>query len=114
MLAFTSVWIGLISLVVAMTMWAYRPAFTDASITIVLYFAAPGAMCLAGLVLWAYRKEPPQAGIDSQRLQAKVAVLLALASAVIVYALIIGSDKFESIDATAGAIYNRPQEQRSG
>ncbi len=108
MLALTGVWIGLASLVTALAMLLYRPAFTDLTVTAVLYFTAPGAMCLAGLVLWAYRKEPKGAdpGIQAQRLQAKVAIALAILSAAIVYTLIIRSEKLEPIEPPAAGIYN--------
>ena len=93
MLALASVWIGLASLLIAGAMLAYRPTFTDAGVTLVLYFGSPGALCLAGLVLWAYRKEGSSPGVLAQRLQAKIAIVLAVAAATIVYALIIASDK---------------------
>jgi len=108
MLAFAGVWIGLLSFVTALTMLVYRPAFTDLTVTSVLYFTAPGAMCLGGLVLWAYRKEPRGAdpGVDAQRVQAKVAIGLAILSAAIVYTLIIRSEKIEPIEPPAGRTYN--------
>jgi hypothetical protein len=77
-------------------MLVYRPAMTDVAILMILYFGAPGALCLAGLVLWAYRRDDhPDPAIVSQRLQSKVAITLAIAAAAIVYALIIGSQKIE-------------------
>ena len=92
MLAFFSVWIGMMSLVAALVMVIYRPTFHDIPVTFVLWLGSPGAMCLAGLVLWAYRKdESGDPGIDGQRLQAKVAIGLAISAAALVYALIIGA-----------------------
>lgn len=94
MLALMSVWISLAALAVAATMVVYRPAFTDWTVTLVLYFGSPGAMCFAGLILWAYRKEDStDAGVAAQRLQAKVAIAIALLAAAIVYLLIIYAEK---------------------
>lgn len=99
MLALTSVWIGLLSLLLAGTMVLHRPVFTDWTVTLVLYFGSPGAMCLAGLVLWALRKEDfDDGGVAAQRLQAKVAIALALFAAAIVYLLIIYSAKLEPVE----------------
>jgi hypothetical protein len=64
----------------------------------VLYFGSPGAICLAGLVLWAYRnhgRDDP--ATQNQRLQAKIAIGLALVAAAIVYGLILFSQKFEPV-----------------
>lgn len=96
MLALISVWLGLASFALGIVMLVYRPAMTDAAIILVLYFGAPGALCLAGIVLWANRTdEHPEPALLAQRLQSKVAIMLALAAAAIVYALIIGSQKIE-------------------
>ncbi len=96
MLALLSVWVGLASFVIASAMLLYRPAMTDLTILIVLYFGSPGAICLAGLVLWANRHDDsPEPALTAQRLQARVAIGTALVAAVIVYALIIGSRKLE-------------------
>ena len=96
MLALLSVWLGLASLVLAAVMLIYRPAMTDLAILLILYFGAPGALCLAGLTLWANRTDDnPEPAILAQRLQSKVAITLALAAAAIVYALIIRSQKIE-------------------
>ncbi len=93
-LALTSVWIGLASLFIAGVMLGHRAMFGDLGVTLVLYFGSPGALCLGGLVLWAYRKEDSSdPGVLAQRLQAKVAIILALVAAAVVYALIIASDK---------------------
>ncbi len=90
MLALLSVWIGLLSLLLALTMVVYRPAFTDVTVVLVLYFGVPGGLCLAGLTLWAHRKEKtPDSGLSAQRIQTKVAIALGLAAAALVYALII-------------------------
>ena len=96
MLAFLAVWISLSALGLAVGMAVYRPLFTDIAIVAVLYFGSPGAMCLAGLVLWAHRKEnSADPGRANQRLQSKVAMGLSLVAAAIVYWLIIASQKIE-------------------
>jgi hypothetical protein len=96
MLALISTWLGLATLLVAATMLLYRPSFTDWGVTLVLYFGSPGAMCLAGMVLWAHRKDDHgDPGLESQRMQAKVAISLAMFAAAIVYMLIIYSAKLE-------------------
>ncbi len=96
MLALLSVWVGLGTFVIAVVMLVYRPAMTDPTVTAVLYFGSPGAMCFAGLVLWAHRKEPSDdPGVMAQRLQAKFAIVLAVLAAAIVYGLIICSTKIE-------------------
>ncbi len=100
MLALTSVWIGLASLVIATTMVVYRPAMTDWTVILVLYFGSPGALCFSGLVLWAYRKEAsPDPGLAAQRVQAKAAIVLSLLAAAIVYLLIIFAEKIEPIES---------------
>jgi len=96
MLALAGVWIALLTFLLSLTMLVHRPAFTDVTVTIVLYFGSPGAMCLAGLVWWAHRKETgPEPGVRAQRLQAAIAIALAILAAGIVYALIIASEKLE-------------------
>jgi len=108
MLALASVWIALITFILAGVMLVYRPAMTDLTVTLVLYFGSPGALCLAGLVLWACRDEDQSdTAVQAQRLQSKVAVVLAIAAAAILYYLIINSQKIEP--RTAG-IYNPPWE----
>jgi len=93
-LAFFSVWISLAVLALAAGMVIYRPLFTDLTVVAVLWFGAPGAMCFAGLVLWAYRKDTSgDPGVSGQRLQARIAIVLSVAAAVIVYLLIIYSHK---------------------
>lgn len=92
--AFCSVWFAVAAFVLAVVMLVYRPAMTDTTIPLVLWFAAPGAMCLAGMVLWSYRKDlDPEPGVIAQRQQARVALFLAIAAAAIVYYLIISSTK---------------------
>src|SRR3990172_7086518 len=82
MLALASVWISLASLIVAAAMLVYRPAMTELAVTFVLYFGSPGAMCLAGLTLWAHRKDDTSdAGVAARRIQAKVAIVMAIAAA---------------------------------
>ena len=99
MLALGSAWIALASFVIALAMLVYRPAFTDWTVLLVLYFGSPGAMCLAGLVLWAHRKEgDDDPGLAARRLQARVAITLALIAAAVVYALFIFSHKIEPIE----------------
>lgn len=99
MLALLSVWIGLVALILAAAMIVYRPAFTDWAVTLVLYFGSPGAMCLAGLMLWAHRKDDDDdPGLNAQRLQAKTAIALAIVAAAIVYLLVIFSTKLEPIE----------------
>ena len=99
MLAFASVWIALASLLLAIAMVVYRPAFTDLYVTAVLYFGAPGAMCLAGMLLWAYRKEDdPDPGLVSQRLQAKVAIGLSIVASAIVYVLVMFAEQRPRIE----------------
>lgn len=99
MLALLSTWIGLGVLILAGTMVVYRPAFTDWTVVLVLYFGSPGAMCLAGLMLWAHRKDADtDAGLQAQRLQARIAITLAIVAAAIVYLLVIFSTKLEPIE----------------
>ncbi len=78
----------------------HRMCCVNLTVLLVLYFGSPGALCFAGLVLWAHRKQDPaDRAIAGQRLQAKVAILLALLAAAIVYLLIIFAEKIESIEA---------------
>ena len=107
MLALASVWIGLASLALSVAMVVYRPAFTDLTVTLVLYFGAPGSLCFAGLVLWGYRKEDrADSGITAQRKQAQVAVVLSLVAAAVAYLLIIFSQKLEPIEDRSSDVYN--------
>ena len=85
----------MLSLLLAIVMLVYRPALTDLTVVLVLYFGAPGAMCLAGLTLWAHRNEDAadDPGLAARRVQSKTAIILAMAAAAIVYGLIIFSSK---------------------
>ncbi len=94
MLALASVWIAMAALLLALTMVVYRPVFTDLAVTLVVYFGSPGALCFAGLVLWAHRKaNAADEAVAGQRVQAKVAIVLALLAAAIVYLLIVYSQR---------------------
>lgn len=94
MAAFVSVWMGMATLGVAMVMLLWRPAFTDLNVWLVLWLGAPGTMCVAGLVLWAYRKrDADEPGVTPQRIQCKVAIAFALAATAIVYALVMGAQR---------------------
>ncbi len=107
MLALASVWIGLAVFVLSLVMVVYRPAFTDLTVTLVLYFGSPGSMCLAGLVLWAYRKEDrDDPGVAGQRKQAWIAIGLAIAAAAMVYLLVIFSHKLEPVVGHSPLAYN--------
>ncbi len=98
MLAFSSVWIALASLLLAVAMLVYRPIMTDLNLTLVLYFGSPGALCFAGLTLWAFRKEDAtDPGVAARRMQSTVAIVIALLAAAIVYALVIRADRIEPI-----------------
>jgi peptidoglycan biosynthesis protein MviN/MurJ (putative lipid II flippase) len=109
MLAFAAVWIALASLLIAVAMLVYRPTFTDTSVVIVLYFGSPGALCLALLTLWAFRKEgDDDKGVRARRIQCRVAIAMAVAAAAIVYLLIIFSAKLETIEPGKTSIYNPP------
>lgn len=94
MLALASVWIATATLLLSLAMLIYRPAFTDLTVMLVVYFGAPGAICLAGLTLWAHRNDgPDDLGVTARRLQSKVAITLAILAAAIVYALVALSDR---------------------
>ena len=97
----------MLSLLTSLAMLAYRPAFTDLAVTAVLWFGAPGAICFAGLTLWAHRHDgSDDLGIVARRLQAKLAIVLSVLAAVIVYALIIFSTKMEPGRQTEKSAYN--------
>lgn len=108
MLALAAVWIALGTLLLAAEMVVFRSTFSDIGIVLVLWFGAPGALCLAGLVLWSLRKE---VGVDpnvlNQRTQARVAIALSLLAAAIVYLLIIFSHKLDPVEIAAFPPYNR-------
>ncbi|MGB0715389.1 MAG: hypothetical protein ACPGXK_05895 [Phycisphaerae bacterium] len=94
MLALLSVWVGLISMVLAIGMCFFRTLFTDLNVVLVLYFGSPGALCFAGLVLWAYRKEGrDDEGINAQCLQARVGLTFGLIAATLVYILVIYAER---------------------
>ncbi|MFQ5490309.1 MAG: hypothetical protein ACE5GE_06260 [Phycisphaerae bacterium] len=94
MIALLSVWMGVGCLLLSAAMVIWRPAFNDITVVINLYFGCPGAVCLAGLVLWSHRKDTSgDPGTAAQRLQCKVAIGLALAAAAVVYALVIGAQQ---------------------
>lgn len=85
---------GLATLIAAVVMVIHRPAFTDLMVWLVLWLGSPGTMCIAGLVIWSYRKEKkPDPGLSAQRMQCKVAIALALAAAAIVYLLVIKAQR---------------------
>lgn len=108
MLSLTSVWIGLATLLLALAMVLHRPAFTDITIPLVLYFGSPGALCLSIMVLWAHRRDSAtDQGLNARRLQAKVAIALAISAAAIVYTLINLSEKSIPIEPGWNAHYNR-------
>lgn len=107
MLALLSVWLGMISLFLSLLMLVYRPAFTDGAVTAVLWFGAPGAMCFAGLTLWAHRDDGrDDLGIVARRMQAKAAIGMGVVAAAIVYGLIILSTKSEPVARSAKKQYN--------
>jgi len=88
--ALASVWMGLTCLALTLGMVVYRPFFNDVMLVVLLYFGIPGTLCLAGMVLWAHRKDTSgDAGVAMRRLQCKVAIGLSLAAAAIVYLLVI-------------------------
>lgn len=94
MLALLSAWISLLTLMLAVVMLVYRPAFNDVTVPLVVMFGAPGALCLAILVLWAHRKDRSNdIPLAAQRMQCKVAIVLSLAAAAIVYGLVIFADR---------------------
>ena len=100
MLALLSVWIAMISLLIALAMVVYRPAFTDLTVLLVTYFGTPGALCFAILILWSYRKDlDPEPGVVAQRVQAKFAIVMALVAAALVYLLVIFSTPIPRIEA---------------
>ena len=99
MLAFASVWMGLATLVLAAAMVVHRPWLTDLMMTLVLYFGSPGTLCLGGLVLWAYRKEDAgDPGVSAQRLQAKVAIFMALLATSLAYGLVIFAERVSPLE----------------
>ena len=99
MLALLSVWVALLTLLCSAAMVIYRPAFTDISVALVLVLGAPGAIALAGMVLLIHRHDDASdPGVQGRRLQAKVAIGLAVVAAAIVYTLIIASRRITPIE----------------
>lgn len=94
MIALLSVWLGMGCLLLSAVMVLWRPAFNDVTLVISLYFGCPGTVCLAGLVLWSFRKDTSDdPAMTAQRMQSKVAIGLALTAAAVVYALVIGAQQ---------------------
>jgi len=99
--------VGLAAFALSVAMVVYRPVFTDLTVTLVLYFGAPGSLCFAGLVLWIYRNEDAaDPVITAQRNQARIAIVLALAAAAIVSLLVILSHKLEPVAGRSSFAYN--------
>jgi len=102
MLAIAAVWIALVSLLLAGAAVVHRPLFTDLTVTLVLYFGSPGALCFAGLTLWAHRDDgDDDPGIRARRVQAKAAITLALLAATIMYLLVIYSTKLTPLEGAS-------------
>ena len=94
MIALLSVWLGMGCLLLSAAMVIWRPAFNDVTLVVSLYFGCPGTICLAGLVLWSFRKDSTEdPGTKAQRMQCKVAIGLALTAAAIIYALVIRAEQ---------------------
>ena len=109
MLALAAVWAAMVSLFLSLLMLVYRPAFTDPTVTVVLWFGVPGALCFAGLTLWAHRDEgSDDLGVVARRIQAKIAIVLGILAAGIVYALIIFSTKLDPVEQTSKSRYTTP------
>ncbi len=90
MLALLSVWLGVAALVLSLAMVVHRAWFTDVWLTVALYTAVL-SLTLAGVPLWALRKEPPaEPGVAARRRQCKVGIGLSVAAILIVYALVGG------------------------
>lgn len=87
MTALISAWLGVLCLSLSLSMVLWRQVMNDVTIVIVLWGAA-GAMALAGMVLWGLRNEPAARAVRMQRVQAGVAIVLAIAAAAVVYLLI--------------------------
>jgi vacuolar-type H+-ATPase subunit I/STV1 len=88
MLALISVWLGLVAVLLSAAMAVRRLWFTDAWLTVALYTAIL-ALTLAGMALWALRKEPAAGpGVAGRRRQSKVGIGLSLTAITIVYILV--------------------------
>lgn len=99
MIALLAAWVGLASVVLAVAMLLYRPAMTDVTILLVLYFGAPGALCLGGLVLWSHRSDSSDiSAVAGQRRQARTGIACGVIAAAIVYLLIIFSEKIVPVE----------------
>ncbi len=94
MAAFASVWSGLGCVILAVVMVVWRSMFNDWTVPLILWLGSPGTICIAGMVLWSYRKDSSfDPGITAQRVQCKVAIGLAITAAAIVYALIFNAEE---------------------
>ena len=88
MLALLSAWLGVAALMLSLLMAFRRTWFTDTWIVVALYTAI-FSLTLAGMTLWALRKEPPDGpGVTARRQQCKAGLGLSLAAIVVVYALV--------------------------
>jgi len=88
MLALLSVWLSVAALAMSIAMLVRRAWFTDVWLTVTLYTAIL-SLTLAGLTLWALRKEPPTGpGVAGRRRQCQVGIALSLLAIAIVYALV--------------------------
>jgi hypothetical protein len=85
---------GLACLAFTGIMVIWRPAFNDFTVWLLLWLACPGTMCIAGLVLWAYRKQDvDEPGVRAQRIQCWVAIALATVAAAVVYLLVVRAQR---------------------
>jgi hypothetical protein len=88
MLALLSVWLAMAALLLSGAMLVRRAWFTDVWLTVALYTAIL-SMTLAGMTLWALRKEPGDGlGVSGRRQQCRVGFGLSLVAIAIVYALV--------------------------
>ena len=91
MLALLSVWLAMAALIMSVAMVLHRAWFTDVWLTVALYTAIL-SLTLAGMTLWALRKEPATGpGVAGRRRQCQVGIGLSLAAIAIVYALVAAS-----------------------
>jgi len=110
MLSLLAVWIALATFALSVVMLAYRPAFTDVTVVLVLYFGSPGALCLAGLTYWSLRGESAStSGVPQRRQQVFVAAALAIFAAAAVYYLVIQSEKLEPVVLETSSVYHTPR-----
>ncbi len=92
MLSFIAVWMGLVDLVIAgYIVWAWlagRPGDGVSSWLIVCLYGGAGTLTLAIISLWINRKESSDTpGVSGQRVQAVVAIVLALLAIAACYAV---------------------------